>query len=124
VSRLEEDSEEWPDEPAEFDPNSLGPDIPTAPSVSTFSERDVPSDVASAFWAAVLFANLGLIGVSLGPMLWYFEGMARIGGGLSLIGLIALAMTYRRYWLFMNRDRPGQRSDKPDSDGEQPTGGD
>jgi len=124
VSRLEEDSEAWPDEPAEFDPNSLGPDIPTAPSVPTVSERDVPSDVASAFWAAVLFANVGLIGVSLGPMLWYFEGMGRVGGGLFLIGLIALGMTYRRYSLFMNRDRPVQRDDRIESDDETSTGGD
>ena len=121
MSPFEEDEDAWPDEPKEFDPNSLGPGIPEAPSASNLAERDVPSDVANAFWAAVIFANAALLGLSLGPMLWYFEGMARLGGGIFLIGLVALGMTYRRYYSFMNRERPDEESTES---GEDTTGGD
>jgi hypothetical protein len=121
VSPFEEDEDAWPDEPKEFDPNSLGPDVPKAPSAPNLAERDVPSDVANAFWAAVIFANVGLLGVSLGPMLWYFEGMAQLGGGIFLVGLVALGTTYRRYSSFMNRERPDDRADGDDED---VTGGD
>jgi len=116
VSPFEEDEDAWPDEPEEFDPNSLGPDVPKPPSAPNLAERDVPSDVANAFWAAVIFANVGLLGVSLGPMLWYFEGMVQLGGGILLVGLVALGMTYRRYYSFMNRERADDGADVDDED--------
>lgn len=121
MSPFEEDEDAWPDEPKEFDPSSLGPDIPKAPSASNLAERDVPSDVANAFWAAVLLANAALLGLSLGPMLWYFEGMARLGGGVFLVGLVALGMTYRRYYAFMNREKPDEEHSEMNDDS---TGGD
>jgi len=120
----DDDGFAWPDEPKEFDPNSLGPDVPKAPSASSLSERDVPSDVANAFWAAVLLANAALLGLSLGPMLWYFEGQARLGGGIFLIGLVALGMTYRRYYAFMNREKPEEEPEAPEPDAEDVSGGD
>jgi uncharacterized membrane protein YraQ (UPF0718 family) len=124
----DDDGFAWPDEPKEFDPNSLGPDIPKAPSAPNLAERDVPSDVANAFWAAVLLANAALLGLSLGPMLWYFEGMAQLGGGIFLVGLVALGMTYRRYYAFMNREKPDEERESPapenDPEVEELSGGD
>ena len=117
----DDDGFAWPDEPKEFDPNSLGPDIPKAPAAPNLAERDVPSDVSNAFWAAVLLANAALLGLSLGPMLWYFEGMTRLGGGIFLVGLVALLLTYRRYYAFMNRDKSGEESE---ADPEDAAGGD
>lgn len=122
MSPFEEDEDAWPDEPKEFDPNSLGPDVPKAPAAPNLAERDVPKDVSNAFWAAVLFANAALLGLSLGPMLWYFEGMAQVGGGIFLIGLVALGMTYRRYYAFMNREKPDE--DGTGEESEDATGGD
>ncbi|MFC7226664.1 hypothetical protein N0B31_04555 [Salinirubellus salinus] len=120
MSPFEEDEDAWPDEPKEFDPNSLGPDIPKAPAAPNLADRDAPRDVANAFWAAVIFANVGLLGVSLGPMLWYFEGMAQLGGGIFLVGVVALGMTYRRYYAFMNREKPedvDHETDREDAPG-------
>jgi len=116
----DDDGFAWPDEPREFDPDSLGPDAPAPPPVTDYANKDVPTDVANAFWAAVLFANVGLIGVTLGPMLWYFRGWTDVGGGLTLTGVLAILMTYRRYYAFMNRKDDAD----PESEDADPTGGD
>lgn len=111
MSPFEEGEEDpWPDEPDEFDPESLGPGTPETPSVRDYSESagDAPEDVKNAFWAAVVFANVGLMGVSLGAMFVFFESAWRLGGGLFLVGVVALLMTYRQYRDFMNRDRDDQ----------------
>lgn len=129
---FDEDEHAWPDEPTEFDPDSLGPDPPRAPSPpspATPTGDDVPQGVSNAFWAAVLFANAGLLGVSLGAMLWYFRGMTEVGGGLFLVGVLALGMTYRRYYNFMNREEPAEGTEPdaerdPESEDTDAAGGD
>jgi hypothetical protein len=119
---LEESGDAWPDEPDEFDPERLGPEIPSAPD-PTSDDVDVPPELAKAFWAAVIFANVGLLGVSLGPMLIFFEG--RIDAGLVsfLVGVLGLAFAYRRYHGYMNRDGADDEADE-DRDGREPGGGD
>lgn len=97
----EEESEDaWPDEPAEFDPQSLGPDIPEVAQSNGSGDATADSETLQMFYAAVLFANVGLLGISLGPMLWYFRGLTETGAGLTLVGFVALGMTYRQYRLF------------------------
>lgn len=100
---LEESGDAWPDEPDEFDPDSLGPEIPSPPD-PTADDVDVPPELAKAFWAAVVFANVGLLGVSLGPMLIFFEGRVDAGLASFLIGVLGLVFAYRRYHGYMNRD--------------------
>jgi F0F1-type ATP synthase assembly protein I len=106
---LEESGEAWPDEPEEFDPHSLGPEIPSAPEPPdpTSDDVEVSPDLAKAFWAAVVFANVGLLGVSLGPMLVYFEGMTDLGLAVFLIGVLSLVFAYRRYHGYVHRDEGG-----------------
>jgi hypothetical protein len=116
VTPFEEEEESWPNEPAEFDPDSLGPDVP---GVSRTDElvragNQAPKEVQNAFWAAVLFANVGVMGVSLGAMLLYFRGDLRFGGGAFVVGVVGLAMTYRRYRAFMNRDDDDRTDDTVD----------
>lgn len=103
----------WPDEPDEPNPEDQwgNPErdlvqVPKAPKVSTpsVSENDVPEDVARSFWAAVIFANIGLFGVSLGLMLIGFRGQWLWGGGAFVIGALALLRTYLEYRSFVNRD--------------------
>lgn len=110
---LDESGEAWPDEPDEFDPRSLGPEVPSAPD-PTDDDVEVSAELAKAFWSAVLFANVGLLGVSLGPMLAYFEGRTDLGLAVFLVGVLGLAFTYRRYHGYMNRDE----GDDGDGDGE------
>ena len=102
----EESEDPWPDEPEEFDPHSLGPGIPEAPSLSDPASGDVElsADLVKAFWAAVLFTNVGLLGVALGPMLVFFEGRTDVGGAAFLIGVLALVFAYRRYRGYVDRD--------------------
>ena len=109
----EEPGDPWPDEPEEFDPHSLGPEVPAAPDPPDPTDGDVeiPAELVRSFWAAVLLANIGLLGVSLGPMLVYFEGMVDAGLAVFLIGVLALVFTYRRYHAYMNREGADDRPD-------------
>jgi len=82
----------------------MTPEIPEAPSVKTFDDggdfegaSDVDSDTLRAFVAAVIYANAAVLLVSLGPMVWFFEGRARIGAGLFALGLLAGLRTYQTY---------------------------
>lgn len=72
--------------------------------VAELSTVDISNDVAVPFWAAVVYANVGLLLVSLGPMLAYFRGQVVVGGTLVLVGLVALYRTYTTYRAF-ERDR-------------------
>lgn len=112
---LDESGEAWPDEPDEFDPQSLGPEIPSAPD-PTDDDVEVSAELVRAFWSAVLFANVGLLGVSLGPMLAYFEGRTNVGLAVFLIGVLGLAFSYRRYHGYMNRDEGDDAEDEGDGE--------
>jgi hypothetical protein len=113
----EESEDPWPDEPAEFDPQSLGPGVPEAPEAPeapdpASGDVELSGDLVRAFWAAVLFTNVGLLGVSLGPMLVLFEGRTDTGITAFLVGVLALAFAYRRYRGYVDRD-DGDDGDGP-----------
>ncbi|MFC6943198.1 hypothetical protein ACFQE8_25120 [Salinirubellus sp. GCM10025818] len=114
----EESEDPWPDEPAEFDPQSLGPGVPEVPEAPeapdpASGDAELSGDLVKAFWAAVLFTNVGLLGVSLGPMLVLFEGRTDAGVAAFLVGALALAFAYRRYRGYVDRD-DGDDGDGPD----------
>jgi hypothetical protein len=103
----------WPNEPDEPNPEDRWGDperelvrVPKAPEAPTpsASEDDVPEEVARNFWAAVIFANVGLFGVSLGAMLIGFRGQWFWGGAAFLVGVLALLRTYLQYRSFVTRD--------------------
>jgi hypothetical protein len=105
--------EPWPDEPDEPNPEDRwgNPErdlvrVPKAPEVPKQSGGggDVPAAVAQNFWAAVVFANVGLFGVSLGAMLIGFRGDWLWGGAAVLVGALALLRTYLQYRSFVNRE--------------------
>jgi hypothetical protein len=63
----------------------MTPRIPKAPSVKTFDDggdfegaSDVDSGTLRAFVVAVIYANVAVLLVALGPMVWYFEGWSRV----------------------------------------------
>jgi hypothetical protein len=105
IDPFEEDRNDdpWPDEPEEFDPDSLAPsvDVPEAPDVS---ETEVDDELFRAFWGSVVMLNVALMGVSLGAMFLYFRGNLRLGGGAMVVGVVAAVFTYR-YYAGYRRDR-------------------
>lgn len=88
------ESGDWPDEPEEFDPTSLGPD-PVSPSSG--DPETATGAAADAFWSAVVLANVGLFAVCIGPMLAYFQGRVALGGAVFAVGAVALVRTYLIY---------------------------
>lgn len=85
----------WPDEPNEFDPGNLGPDVPEASALGEDSESG--GETVQAFWGAVLLANVGLFAVSVGPMFAYFQGRTALGAAMVGVGVVALGRTYYIY---------------------------
>ncbi|MFO7925481.1 MAG: DUF7322 domain-containing protein [Halobacteriota archaeon] len=102
MNSLEEDeSDAWPDEPDEFDPENIGPEIPdTEPTLdeSLKATEGVSEELFRAFWAAVLLLNVALAALSIGAMLIYFRSDYRTGGPVLLIGIVAGIATFRYYW--------------------------
>lgn len=98
---FKEDDEAWPDEPSEFDPDSLAPDPPgtaggTRSSLS--AAEDVPEGLFQAFWASVLLLNVALAATAIGAMLIYFQGAYETGTLTLAIGTVAALGTLRYYW--------------------------
>ena len=87
-------SEKSPYEPDEFDPSSLGPDVPEPPEGGG-------GEVASLFWKLVVVFNVALLALSLGPMFAYFRGDTDLGLQLTAAGLILFAYGYFRYRKFL-----------------------
>lgn len=82
------------DEPEEFDPHSLGPEIPEPPD---YSEVEVEGALQVRFWSLVGVFNVALLAVSLGLMFLVFEGALELGGQLVVAGLVLSGYGYYRY---------------------------
>jgi hypothetical protein len=125
--------ESGPDEPEEFDPDSLGPETPEAPDVEPDLEETLGSidemddELVTAFWGAAVFLNVALAAVSLGLMLLYFRGDWRNGGGALLVGVVAAVFAARYYLGYTRGDDEGwdsgaggdhrETGDRPGGDG-------
>ena len=98
----------------------MTPRIPKAPSVKTFDDggnfegaSDVDSNTLRAFVVAVIYANIAVLFVFLGPMVWFFEGWSRLGPALLVIGLLAGIRTYQTYRSWeRSRDERKQAEEK------------
>ncbi|WP_262175720.1 DUF7322 domain-containing protein [Haloarcula laminariae] len=107
-------SEKSPHEPDEFDPSSLGPDVPESPAGSGNSE------VTSLFWKLVVVFNVALLALALGPMFAYFRGNVDFGLQLTAAGAILFAYGYFRYRQFVRErddDESAAEGDEPDHNG-------
>lgn len=80
--------------------------VPETPSVTVPdpTETDVSEELFETFWRLVLTLNVGLFAISLGPMLVYFRGQWRLGGGLFVLGVLAFGYAYYRYRAYTNQD--------------------
>jgi hypothetical protein len=108
-------SEKSPYEPDEFDPSSLGPDVPEAPAPP---EGAANSEVTSLFWKLVVVFNIALLALSVGPMLAYFEGRVDLGIRITLVGAIAFAYGVFRYRRFVNERDSVTDEEAGESDGD------
>lgn len=104
--------ESGPDEPDEFDPDSLGPDVPEAPDVEpdledSFDLQDVDEELATAFWGAAFFLNVAIAALAIGLLLVYFRGDWRNGGAALLAGTVAAVFTARYYLGYTRGDDGG-----------------
>jgi hypothetical protein len=104
--RDEEDA--WPDEPAEFDPDSLGPETPDVEpdlEASLPAAEDIDRELVRAFWGAAVFLNIALAAFALGAMLIYFRGDWSTGISAGGVGVVAALFTLRFYLDFtLNHD--------------------
>jgi hypothetical protein len=105
------DSDAWPDEPDESDPEERWDDpekdLVNVPSVGGESDDgdgegdeqpvEIDRELASTFWAVVVLVNVGVAGVSLGAMFAYFRGNYLLGGGAAVVGVLALVRAYYSY---------------------------
>ncbi len=103
----------------------MTPDIPKAPSVKTFDDTgnfdaagDVHRDTLRAFVACVIYANAALLLVSLGPMVWFFEGWTQIGAVLLAGGVLAGIRAYQTYraWDRSRAERDDDAGGEPGDD--------
>jgi hypothetical protein len=78
------------------------------------ADVDVDGETATAFWAAVIYVNVGLLLVSLGPMLAFFRGRTQVGGLLVVLGSFAL---YRAYTVYESYSAPESETvdDEPET---------
>ena len=131
-----QNEERWPDEPEEFDPDSLGPDVvdpsarvdPTANGDAADGDligADVDDELFRSFWGAVIFLNVAVAGLAIGAMLVYFRGDWGVGGAGLVVGAVA-AIFAVRYYLKGRRhvsesardaDAPVGEGDAPEGDG-------
>ncbi|GGJ08818.1 hypothetical protein GCM10008995_18330 [Halobellus salinus] len=103
------ESDKWPDEPDEPDPESRWgdpeDDLVSVPSVESpaldpgaeGAGIEIDGELARLFWAAVVYANIALGGVSIGLLLVLFRGQVTVGGAGIAVGLVALYRTYDLY---------------------------
>lgn len=79
---------------------------------------EVDSDVATAFWAAVIYVNAGILLVALGPTVYAIRGRPLVSAALVGVGVFALSRAYSVYRQFAARD--DDQSDEADEadDGE------
>ncbi|UIP00833.1 hypothetical protein Hbl1158_05610 [Halobaculum sp. CBA1158] len=88
-----------------------GPRV-TVPSVDNPADslpdpESVDPEIQRHFVAAVLYANVALFGVSLGPMLIWFRGDWRWGGIATAVGVLAGIRVYQTVRAFERRDSFG-----------------
>lgn len=106
----------------------LGPEIPSVRTPGSADrdgdadmDPDVPQDLFVTFWGLVVTLNLALFATSLGLMLAYFRGQLRLGGGLFVLGVLALAYSYYKYRRYRDRkddDDAGDNDGRGDGNGD------
>ena len=72
---------------------------------------EVDAEVARLFWAAVVYANVAVAGVTVGPLLVAFRDQLTVGAIAIAVGLLAFYRTYDLYRTYRERIVGGDASD-------------
>ena len=94
-----EPSTGWPDEPGEFDPKSMGPDVPSPPERGEASNPEA----VQLFWKLVVVFNFALLALSIGPMFAVFQGQWDLGLQIFFVGVLAFSYGTFRYYRFRDK---------------------
>lgn len=78
------------EEPAEPDPDALGPDIPEP-------DEDTPARVPLLFWRVVVVFNLAILAIALGALMLVFDRRPTLGGQILVLGFVLLGYGLYRY---------------------------
>lgn len=73
--------------------------------VDELEHADAPREVAVPFWTAVIFADVGVLLVVLGPLVAYFRDQVVAGAVITLAGVYFLYRTYATYREFRRANR-------------------
>lgn len=109
--------DEWPDEPDEANPEDRwgNPEedlvnVPEAPRPA-LDESEVDPELSAFWWRTVVLANIALGGLTIGPMVVFFERMWTVGAVVFVVGALALVRVYQHVRWFQNRDDDGEGPD-------------
>ena len=114
-------------EPAEFDPaerfgdpeqEASVPEPPDNPADRLPDPSEVDSDVQNAFWRALLWTNVAVAGLTLGPAYAILDDGTRVGAAATVIGAVAAVRVYQTVRAFKRRDRDEDTDDGGTNDGD------
>ena len=75
---------------------------------------DVDPELLNTFAASVLLANLGVLVISVGILLFVFRGQLQLGTGLVVVGVLALLRVGQYYRSYkQTRNKPESDTDHP-----------
>lgn len=102
-------------EPREFDPveqygnaeEDLAPKV-DIPEVENPADRlpdpsEVDREIKSAFWTAVVWMNIALAALILGPLYAFIRGGTTVGGVVTVVGILAAFRLYQTIRAFRQR---------------------
>jgi len=101
------------EEPSEFDPTERFGDpegnVPSAPEPSDPTENlsdpaEVDGSIQRSFWTALLWTNVALPGLTLGPAYALLADGTEIGTAVTAVGVFAVARVYQTVRAFRRRD--------------------
>lgn len=83
---------------------------------------EIDSETATAFWAAVILVNIGIMLVALGPTIYLIRGYPLGSAAVVVAGVVALVRAYSVYRSFSAEDdtaEPGvDTADRDPDDGD------
>ena len=74
------------------------------------ADMGVDSETATAFWGAVVYVNLGILLMALGPVVYAMRGRALVAAILVVAGIGVLGRAYMVYREFDADDEPSEDS--------------
>ncbi|MFB6087041.1 MAG: hypothetical protein ABEJ85_00855 [Haloarculaceae archaeon] len=98
------------------DPESDLPTVPEAPTVRDYSQVDADGDTTASFWTAVVYANVALFLVVVGPALALVQGWTTVGAVLFVLGLLGFVRVYSIVVAYRRRRR--EREEEQDRERE------